>query len=345
MSTLPLIDLLGYWLGIFLTLCILSFLYKDNPFYKFAEHIFIGVSIGYIIIQQYYNTLRPKLVGELGAAHWLALIPLLLVLLMFVKALSQRFGWVGRYPLAFVVAFYAGLQINGVTSADIGKQVERAMADPVAHKVDVNTAERGKLFSLGLPPAVVNGIIKQRAEKPFTELGQIADMPDLSPANREDVTGARGPIVGLDARASVEPDRVNAFGTFSQILLFLGLIAALIYFYFSVEQKGVIGKVSRFGVWVLMVGFGASFGYTVMGRLALMIGRVQDIRGDAMPSAVAAQVHGPWVALASIIIIVGGIVAWELTRKDAPPAGPTGDGDDGDDAGGNSDGEPAGSAS
>jgi len=348
MSTLPLVDLLGYWLGIFLTLSILSFLYKDNPFYKLAEHAFIGISIGYIIIQQYYNTLRPKLVGELGMGHWLALIPLALVLMMIVKGLSQRFGWVGRYPLAFVVAFYAGLQINGVTSADIGKQVERAMADPVDYKTDVNTADRGELFSLGLPPAVVDGIIKQRAQKPFTSLGQIADMPDLSAANRADVRGSRGPIVGLDSHASIEPGRVNAFGTFSQILLFLGLIAALIYFYFSVEHKGVIGKVSRFGVWILMIGFGASFGYTVMGRLALMIGRIQEIRGDTMPSAVADQVHGPWVALASIIIIVGGIVAWELLRSDAPPAGPAqggDDGDDSDDADANSNGEPVGSAS
>ena len=48
-------DIAGYWLGIFLTFCILSFLYKDNPFYKFAEHLFIGISIGYVIIQQYYN--------------------------------------------------------------------------------------------------------------------------------------------------------------------------------------------------------------------------------------------------------------------------------------------------
>jgi hypothetical protein len=41
-----LIDLVGFWLGIFLTLCILSFLYKDNPFYKLGEHLFIGTSLG-----------------------------------------------------------------------------------------------------------------------------------------------------------------------------------------------------------------------------------------------------------------------------------------------------------
>ena len=38
MEDLPLITLLGAWLSIFLTLCVLSFLYDDNPVYKFAEH-------------------------------------------------------------------------------------------------------------------------------------------------------------------------------------------------------------------------------------------------------------------------------------------------------------------
>ena len=31
----------------FLTLAIFSFLYKDNPFYKFAEHLFVGVSAAF----------------------------------------------------------------------------------------------------------------------------------------------------------------------------------------------------------------------------------------------------------------------------------------------------------
>ena len=62
MQELYTIDVVGAWLGIFLTFAILSFLYKDNPFYKLAEHLFVGVSLGYVVTQQYYNTLRPKLV-------------------------------------------------------------------------------------------------------------------------------------------------------------------------------------------------------------------------------------------------------------------------------------------
>ena len=39
--------------------------------------------------------------------------------------------------------------------------------------------------------------------------------------------------------------------------------------------KGVAGGVSRVGIWFLMVSFGASFGYTVMGRISLLIGRIE----------------------------------------------------------------------
>jgi len=38
--------------------------------------------------------------------------------------------------------------------------------------------------------------------------------------------------------------------------------------------------VSKVGIWFLMVSFGASFGYTIMGRLSLLIGRVQFLLDD-----------------------------------------------------------------
>ena len=46
MDQISQIDLIGAWVSIFLTMCIFSFLYADNPIYKFAEHLFMGVSIG-----------------------------------------------------------------------------------------------------------------------------------------------------------------------------------------------------------------------------------------------------------------------------------------------------------
>jgi hypothetical protein len=36
----------------------------------------------------------------------------------------------------------------------------------------------------------------------------------------------------------------------------------------------VTGRIARVGIWFLMISFGAGFGFTVMGRMALLIGRL-----------------------------------------------------------------------
>lgn len=313
-------DILGHWLAIFLTFCILSFLYKDNPFYKLAEHLFIGVSIGYVVTQQYYNVLRPKLIERIGDAdHWYFnwdLIPLVLTFLMFVKAISKRWSWVGRYPLAFVVAFYAGLQINGVAQADLGRQIKRATESVNVARVDINTAGESELTGLpGVSPGVARHIIEQRERAPFTSIDQVATMPGLTTAEAVGLNEARGSIAGLDARAAVAPGGNYWFGIFSNVLLLLGLIASLVYFYFSVPHTGAVGKISRFGIWVLMIGFGASFGYTVQGRIALAIGRAQYVFGSNMDPATRERVQGWKMALVSIAVIVIGIVIWEKRNK------------------------------
>ncbi|MCA9729368.1 MAG: hypothetical protein KC729_16890, partial [Candidatus Eisenbacteria bacterium] len=54
-------ELIGTWVAALLTLCLMSFLYKDNPFFRFAEALFAGVSLGYFIGITLDQTLRPNL--------------------------------------------------------------------------------------------------------------------------------------------------------------------------------------------------------------------------------------------------------------------------------------------
>ena len=61
----------------------------------------------------------------------------------------------------------------------------------------------------------------------------------------------------------------------SSVVLLVGVICALIYFFFSKEHTGAFGAASRLGIWFLMVTFGAAFGYTVMARISLLTGRMQ----------------------------------------------------------------------
>ena len=53
----------------FLTLALFSFLYKDNPFYRLAEHIFAGLSAGYYIGLIYQSVIVQQL-GDPISQHW-----------------------------------------------------------------------------------------------------------------------------------------------------------------------------------------------------------------------------------------------------------------------------------
>jgi hypothetical protein len=318
---LPWIDVVGFWLEIFLTFCILSYLYKDNPFYKLSEHLFVGVSIGYIVTQQYYNTIKPNLIARLGDGSWAHLLPLALVLMLFLKAASRKLSWVGRYPLAFVVALYAGIQVNAVAQSDLAEQIKASVQPVSVEKVDVSKADATALAKLpGFSPPLAEAVVEARGRGEVKSLDDLAKIPGLSDMQRADLAEARGHVRGLDAQATVGSGGGRFwFGMFSNLLLLAGLLCSLVYFYFSVEQKGAIGKISRFGIWILMIGFGASFGYTVQGRLSLAVGRALSVLGEDKAPVHRAQIDGPWVALGSIIVIILGLVIWERRQRNAPP--------------------------
>jgi len=64
------------------------------------------------------------------------------------------------------------------------------------------------------------------------------------------------------------------------VVTIVGVISTLLYFYFSHEHTGALGVTAKIGIWFIMVSFGAHFGYTVMGRVSLLIGRVQFLVED-----------------------------------------------------------------
>jgi len=72
----------------------------------------------------------------------------------------------------------------------------------------------------------------------------------------------------------------NLGTTIGNWLLVGGLLTTLIFFFFSKEHKGALGGAARIGVYFLMVSFGASYGYTVMARISLLIGRVMFLLHD-----------------------------------------------------------------
>ena len=66
-----------------------------------------------------------------------------------------------------------------------------------------------------------------------------------------------------------------AWASIRNVLIIVGVLCTLAYFVFSVEHKGAVGRAARVGVWFLMITFGSAFGFTVMGRIALLAARFE----------------------------------------------------------------------
>ncbi len=231
------------WVGALLTLAIFSFLYKDNPFYKFAEHLFVGISAAYWMAIGIWTTLVPNMLCRLwpemvnsmagsdclcppasqvsGYERWIYIIPLVLGILLLMR-LSPKGGWISRWSLAFIVGITAGLNLVRYIQSDFIAQLRATM--------------------MTLLPG-------------WTGFGDFFSNFSLA---------ADGQFVAM----------------FSSWVIFFGTFCGLIYFYFSKEHKGWFGHASRFGIWVLMVTFGAGFGYTVMARISLLVGRFRFLFGD-----------------------------------------------------------------
>lgn len=191
---------LGTWLAAFFTLCMLSFLYKDNPFFRIAESFFAGLSLGYYIGIVANQTLKPNLVLPLAdnfSANWHLLFAGGLGVMLYFRYI-KRVAWVSRWALAVYVGYYVGVNMMQKLHGEVLPQVGDTM------------------LSLSW----------------------------------------------------------SGIGTLWNVVMVVGVLSVLIYFYFSAEHRGAVGGISRVGIWFLMVSFGAAFGYTVMGRISLLIGRM-----------------------------------------------------------------------
>jgi len=204
-------------LAAFLTFSVFSFLYKDNPMYKFAEHLFVGVSAGYFVIILWHNGLVTNLYQRLADGHfyflwldsakWWYIFPAILGIMMFTR-FSKKWSWVSRWPVAFYIGISTGLAIPLEMANRVNRQLY-AMMEPI------------------------------------------------------DWSGFWGNRF-LDLSAG-----------YSEVLIFVGTVTALIYFFFSKAHTGLFGGAAKVGIWTLMLGFGASFGFTVMARISLLINRIQ----------------------------------------------------------------------
>jgi hypothetical protein len=114
-----------------LTLMILSYFIGDNPLFRLAVHIFIGVAAGYVAVMVIYQVLLPRIIWPLIFGSWnekiLALIPTVLSILLVFK-LSSRLRRLGNIPMAYIAGAGAAIIIGGAIYGTIVAQGSAAVS-------------------------------------------------------------------------------------------------------------------------------------------------------------------------------------------------------------------------
>ncbi len=190
-------------------LAIFSFVYKENPGYRLAEHIYVGAAAGYTIVVNYGNIVDRGLKPLFSQGAYNLIIPLAFGLLLYAR-FFKNIAWLSRWSIAFLLGIGVGVSTFGQVNSVIIAQVRASM-------MTLMVRDSAGAFLLGR--SINNWIM--------------------------------------------------VFGTLS----------VLLYFFFSVEQKGIVKQGAIFGRAIMMITFGVAFGNVVMGRISLLLGSLETIFG------------------------------------------------------------------
>ena len=225
-------------LGVLATVGLYSVLYRENRFYRFWEHLFLGLAAGWALVALWTETLKStwwdKMVGTAPEAtgggatmgYW-AYVLLIPVGLLGYTVFSRRHNWLSRIPIGIILGLYSGQQF-------------RAWQIYYTPQIDASLK----------PLFPTTGVLFHPATVGVT--------PPLTPEE----------IARIDSTVYVSQ-------ALSNLVFVVTLLSVIAYFLFSFDVKSrLMSRVSGLGRLFLMIGFGAIFGSTVMMRFTLLIDRM-----------------------------------------------------------------------
>ncbi len=228
-------DLAKLMVGVLGTVGLYSVLYRENKFYRFFEHMFLGLAAGWMMVALWSETLKENwydlMVGRMsdtgtiesrGYYLWAILLP---IGFMGYMVFSRKHAWMSRVPIGIIIGLWSGQQFQAWSNRYF-PQMEATMKPIIPNE--------------GFFRPVTAGMTKEQID-----------------AVNANVYGSQA-IINLIALITV--------------------LAVLSYFIFSInfKSKFMMGA-TKLGRYLLMIGFGAIFGSTVMMRFTLLIDRMYYI--------------------------------------------------------------------
>jgi hypothetical protein len=149
-------DFIGLSLGFLLTILVFSYLLGDNPFFRLAIHIFIGVAAAYVAIVTVNNVLIPRLILPLiqgsSGERLLSILLFIPSLFLFLKVTPLR--KLGNWTVAILVGIGAAAAIGGSITGTLFPQILGTInsVDPSAYAISSSVWDQvinGTIIVLG----------------------------------------------------------------------------------------------------------------------------------------------------------------------------------------------------
>ena len=229
-------------IGVIATIGLYSVLYRETKLYRFFEHLFLGLAAGFTLVALWKETLKPlwwdKMTGSV------TIDPETLV-----RTVDAPGYWVYGFllPVGLMGYLVFTKRHNWMSRIPIGV----ILGFWSGQQVQIWWNRWGAQIYSSMQP--VWPTTTDSFTRPYS-----ADLPAPEQAY---------------IAAQLYPSQA-----ISNLIFVITVLAALSYFFFSFDMKGRLLKGSNtLGRWLLMIGFGAIFGSTVMARFVLEIDRMSYI--------------------------------------------------------------------
>ena len=123
------IEVISAVIGFFLTVMVFSYLIGDNPMFRIAVYLFIGVASGYaaaVVVKDVLFTKFQSLPLDNPVQLLIGLVPFFFAATLLAK-LSPRISWIGNFAMAVLVGVGAATAVGGALVGTLIPQVEAAM--------------------------------------------------------------------------------------------------------------------------------------------------------------------------------------------------------------------------
>lgn len=113
----------GVWLAAFFTLAVYSFLYGDNPFFKFSEHLFVGLGAAHMAVMGWESMYQRAWIPLSTKGEWWylgAIVGGIMLLTRWFRPVQ----WISRIPLGFMMGVAAGLSARSAIDSQFWRQIQ-----------------------------------------------------------------------------------------------------------------------------------------------------------------------------------------------------------------------------